>query len=199
LNPNELARFEEIKREINHLLRMSGAPQALLLQITDSINIVCCMTSSTPILEEIFKLLRIQLLSDRRDVEKTVILLDMLVKNSDYKVHTMIGDRRMMKTLSKVGRRMKSSGHDTTADLVFDTLQAWGEAFLSRRYVLGHGYACINTGINVCNMTHLSGFVATFTLIFTERTSGYDPNIASDSRDRNSTQHGFQSSSGNRQ
>ena len=114
----------------------------ILIQIADQVNIICHMQESMLILEELFKLLRIRLLAvDPQTIEQTVILVDFLIKNCDFHVHVCIGKRKFMKTMSVVGRRqVKLNGyaHRCVAEAIFDAVQAWGEAFLSRRQIYPH-------------------------------------------------------------
>lgn len=113
------------------------------------------------VLGEFFEYLRIKLLSTNIvEVEKTVICLDVMVKNCGYRVHSLVGKKIFIKTLSKVGRRdLSQAMHYSTSGLemhskharniglfIMDTLQAWGEAFQPRRALYPHIY---NTYLNI--------------------------------------------------
>jgi hypothetical protein len=141
--------FENVKQLIDRYLSIY-INQSLLVEINDFIlKNICVSRSSYVILNELMKYLRIKLLSNNTDIiQHVMILLDFLVKNSvDYKVHLFIGQRKMMKTISVVGRRQRNKpsftgyGHQETADIIFDCIQAWGEAFYSRREVYPHIWA----------------------------------------------------------
>lgn len=118
----------------------------LLVDINDLFNLqICCLhdSDSIQILQEIFKYIRIKLLYNSPEyVEYTMILCDFLIKNSfNFKIFLFIGQRKFMKTISIVGRRFEmKQGYKYyhTAALIFDTLQAWGEGFYTRRSIYPH-------------------------------------------------------------
>ena len=80
--------------------------------------------------------LRILLLSsDFHQVYCSLIIQDGLVKNGDYRVHTVIGRYMNMKTLSKISRRRqlgKTKEETALGYFIADVIQAWGEAFEPR-------------------------------------------------------------------
>lgn len=65
------------------------------------------------------------------------------MKNCGTKVHVLVGDELFMTTLSKITRvwlRGFSSKSKMVAHYGLDTIQAWGEAFESRKYLYPHIY-----------------------------------------------------------
>jgi hypothetical protein len=65
------------------------------------------------------------------------------VKNCGTKVHVLVGEELFMTTLSKITRvwlRGFSSRSKVVGQYGLDTIQAWGEAFESRRYLYPHIY-----------------------------------------------------------
>ena len=89
-----------------------------LIESTKQIGVQNSMT----VLEGMVTYLRHKLLSsDTQTIYYTVLLLDVLVKNSGYRVHVLIGRKRFMKTLSVVARRNRlKSGYAFTrvSDLI---------------------------------------------------------------------------------
>lgn len=105
------------------------------------------ITESIPILSEIVKYTRVYLLSkDPEKVYHTLVLCDCLVKNSGYRLHLLIGRRKFMKTIGLITRRNRkvqyshNISHIRVANLGLDCIQAWGEAFISRRVLYPHIY-----------------------------------------------------------
>ena len=74
------------------------------------------------VLEGMVTYLRHKLLSsDTQTIYYTVLLLDVLVKNSGYRVHVLIGRKHFMKTLSVVARRIRLKpgyAYTRVADLI---------------------------------------------------------------------------------
>ncbi len=69
--------------------------------------------------------------------------MDALVKNCGPKIHVLIGQYRFMTTLSKISRvwlRGYHSRSKTVANHGLDTIQAWGEAFETRKFLYPHIY-----------------------------------------------------------
>ena len=65
------------------------------------------------------------------------------MKNCGTKVHVLVGDELFMTTLSKITRvwlRGFSSKSKMVGHYGLDTIQAWGEAFESRKYLYPHIY-----------------------------------------------------------
>jgi hypothetical protein len=66
-----------------------------------------------------------------------------LVKNCGTKIHVIVGDELFMTTLSKISR-VWLKGFGSKSKMVgnygLDTLQAWGEAFETRKYLYPHIY-----------------------------------------------------------
>lgn len=110
LHLQERILFNQMKQIINRYY-LSLMSHSLLVDMNDlAVNIISPHAHSMAIYTEIFKYLRLKLLSsDVKIVEYTAILLDFFVKNSlDYKVHLFIGRRKLMKTLSIIARRQLS-------------------------------------------------------------------------------------------
>ena len=88
------------------------------------------------ILNTVGEYLRIMLLSHEYHlVYCSVIIQDALIKNGDYRVHTVIGRYINMKTFSKIARRRllgKSKEETALGYFIADVIQAWGEAFEPR-------------------------------------------------------------------
>lgn len=132
-----IEQFYNYKPKLNH---------SLMIHINESITCKACpLNSSIDILVEIFKYIRNRLLSNDLDVIKlSMLLLDFLVKNSgDFKVYLVIGQRKFLKTISVVGRRLYQSQNmikKSLAVFIFDFIQAWGEAFFNRQDTYPHYY-----------------------------------------------------------
>lgn len=131
--------FNKIKGKILHYLK-NPIDNRSLLDIVDCIEDTQSLgVHSIPVLKEIVDFLRVKLLSKGVDeLQHVVILLDILVKNSGYRLHVLIGRRTFMKTLSLVGRRCYTNTkkeYAMLALLIFDCFQAWGEAFLPRKHI----------------------------------------------------------------
>jgi hypothetical protein len=79
--------------------------------------------------------IRIKMLSHSKEVVHNAVLIeDGLIKNGDYRIYSVIGNHKNMKTLSKVARRYISETGVNDIALgyyILDVLQAWGEAFES--------------------------------------------------------------------
>ena len=111
----------------------------LLLKICDHVAQLGKLYSTQQflsILGNVGEYLRILLLSSEyHHVYCSVIIQDGLVKNGDYRVHTVIGRHMNMKTLSKISRRRqlgKSKEETALGYFIADVIQAWGEAFEPR-------------------------------------------------------------------
>ena len=112
-----------------------------LLAIVDSIdNTNRFGTSpSMPLIHEVVAYLRINLLSrDTEKVKRTIVLLDVLIKNCQFRLHYSIGRKKFMKTLSKVTRwyynnRSNTTENNAVSDLCLDCISAWSQAFYPRR------------------------------------------------------------------
>ena len=111
----------------------------LLLKICDHVAQLGKLFSTQQflsILGNVGEYLRILLLSsDYHHVYCSVIIQDGLIKNGDYRVHTVIGRYMNMKTLSKVSRRRqlgKTKEETALGYFIADVIQAWGEAFEPR-------------------------------------------------------------------
>ena len=48
-------------------------------------------------------------------VESTLVILDVLVKNCSYRIHTLVGQPAFMKSYGKVTRRLSTAGISTGA------------------------------------------------------------------------------------
>ena len=130
------------------------------IEVTKSIGV----KNSMKALESTVLYLRHKLLyGDTQTVYYTVLLLDVLVKNSGYRIHVLIGRKVFMKTMSVISRRyLAKPGLDfkRIAELIIgtefslqisfisiqsctpnkDCIQAWGEAFLPRRHMYPYIY-----------------------------------------------------------
>ena len=65
------------------------------------------------------------------------------MKNCGLKIHVLVGEELFMKTLSKISRvwlRGYSYRSKRIGNLGLDTIQAWGEAFETRKYLYPHIY-----------------------------------------------------------
>ncbi len=142
----EREHFGKIKQSIDYYMNNS-INNANLLKIVDMIeeSKAMGMSQSIPPLIEVVNLLRNQLMdSSPENVYKTIILLDVLIKNSGYRIHILIGRRKFMKTFGIVLRRHRSHVNNAlnqrVSALAIDCIQAWGEAFTSRRSLYPHIY-----------------------------------------------------------
>lgn len=119
---------------MNKFVLKSKLDQALLLHIIDEVN---CESTPSVVLREIMEYLRIQLLSaSKHIVQRIIYLVDALIKNCGPKMYVLVGDRLFMRTLSKVSRAWALKGSRRAKQLGeygLDTLQAWGEAFETRK------------------------------------------------------------------
>lgn len=65
------------------------------------------------------------------------MLIDGLIKNSGYRIHILIGRRRFMKTYGLIVSRHRAHMNSTlrmrVSALMVDCIQAYGEAFSTRR------------------------------------------------------------------
>jgi len=124
----------------------STGPHHLLIEIVDEIEATKRFGTvpSLPIIDEIINYLRIKLLSnDTSTVTRTLILLDVLVKNCQFRIHYAIGRKRFMKTLSKVCRyhlKKNSIRDQQVGELACDIIQHWAQCFYPRRNL--YPYIC---------------------------------------------------------
>ena len=98
--------FEAIKADIDIYY---GGPVDLkcLMKVVDDIDQTKVMgnTPSMRVLGQVMSYLRIKLLSrDVRIIEMTAVILDVLVKNCQYRVHIYVGRKIFMKTFCLVFR-----------------------------------------------------------------------------------------------
>lgn len=132
--------FHRIVDRINEHYSSSMMRHEVLLSIVDEIdNSKRFGTSpSMPLIHEVVAYLRINLLSrDTEKVKRTIVLVDVLIKNCQFRVHYSIGRKRFMKTLSKVARwyhyHRTSTENSIVADLALDCIQSWSQSFYPRR------------------------------------------------------------------
>ena len=89
-----------------------------------------------PVYSEAIYYLRIQILStDAAKAYNSIIVADTLVKNSGYKIHVLIGQRKFMKTMGIIARKYINDvmlAKRQVSMLALDCIQAWGEAFYPR-------------------------------------------------------------------
>ena len=74
--------------------------------------------------------------SKSKTVFLAITLVEALVKNGGARVHGAVGTEPFMKEMAKVARRFNGRGGSESlevSELVLDVIQAWGEAFLSRK------------------------------------------------------------------
>lgn len=100
--------FEAIKADID--VYYSGPVDLKrLMKVVDDIDQTQSMgyTQSMKVIGHVMSYLRIKLLSrDIRDIEMTAVILDVLVKNCQYRVHIYVGRRMFMKTFCLVLRQL---------------------------------------------------------------------------------------------
>jgi hypothetical protein len=142
--PNALTResFIFLKARINKFVLAKKVDQGLLLQIIDEVNNAPAMTSV--VLREIVEYLRVKLMSGYKSiVYRTIYLSDALVKNCGPKIYVLLGSKLFMRTLSKISRAWILKGSQRAKRLGeygLDTMQAWGEAFETRKSLYPHIY-----------------------------------------------------------
>jgi hypothetical protein len=163
IRSKEKSIFDSIKADIANYY--TGPIDLIkLMAIVDSVDQTAGLgfTESMKILGNVMSYLRIKLLSrDLRITEMTAVLLDVLVKNCQYRIHIYVGRRIFMKTFCLVLRQLlvderdqhRSAGkmssfgenrrsfqrcnHITKLYYIgvrmLDILQGWGEAFKKHR------------------------------------------------------------------
>ena len=96
------------------------------------------------ILSHIMTYLRIKLLShELRVIELSAIMIDTLVKNGQYRIHILVGNRIFMKTIRVIIRQLLADERLQCRRVGFkilDFLKGWGEAFSKgeRRLIYPH-------------------------------------------------------------
>ena len=128
-------------------MKNSTGPHDLLLAIVDEMDETKRFGTvpSLPIVNEVINYLRIKLLSnDTSTVTRTIILLDVLVKNCQFRIHYYVGKKKFMKTFSKVTRyylkNKINEKNNQVGDFAKDVIQHWAQAFYPRRNL--YPYIC---------------------------------------------------------
>jgi hypothetical protein len=134
--------FELIKKEIE-VFYSSVAYLEILMKIVDHIDETNVMGNlrSMKVIGSLMSYLRIKLLSRHlHTVEMTAVLLDVLVKNCQYRVHMHVSKKMFMKTFCLVTRQLladERESHRRIGIRMLDILQGWGEAMsTTRRWVI---------------------------------------------------------------
>ena len=149
LTKEQRPKFAKLKFDANCVILNYNATvnHKNILIVIDNVNGISSgdySEESMSILSEFVSLLRVYLLSKNPDiVARTAILCDTLVKNCGSKIHILIGRRKFMKTMSIQSRRFLKRPERNFRDvalLLLDTIQAWGEAFYTRRILYPHIY-----------------------------------------------------------
>jgi len=99
--------FHRIMNLIDEYYKMFSMRHDLLLGVVDEIDNTKKFgtASSMPLIDEVVTYLRINLLSKSLEkVKRTLVLMDVLVKNCQFRIHYAIGRKKVMKTLSKIAR-----------------------------------------------------------------------------------------------
>ncbi len=153
-------KFSNLKQSIETFMIDTKNQNIILKIILDLIEETKDLKSSESfaILREMTSYLRIELLSnDPERVYNVIILIDVLINNSGFRMHILIGRRKFMKTFGLVLRRHLSHAssipHQRVSYLAIDRLQAWGEAFTSRRTLYPHIY---ETYYKIIHKYHIS-------------------------------------------
>jgi hypothetical protein len=96
--------YETIRSTVNNYYRKPS--NKLLMDILDRVETYKYRGVEVfiPTMSVVVFYLRTQLLADPNTVFHTLVLLDVLVKNSGYILHALIGRERLMKTMSLVAR-----------------------------------------------------------------------------------------------
>lgn len=137
LSPIDYSAFVTIKDLIDRLLYYRENVPLNHFEIGEKLFDIKSPRNSWEITAEVFKYLRIKLLSkDSFVVEDVVSLLDFLVKNGGYQIHVCVNNKKFIKTLSLVARRQlvtPGMGHQRIGEHILDCIQAWGEAFVGKQ------------------------------------------------------------------
>jgi hypothetical protein len=107
LQPNQKRLFDLLVKEVDRYFD-SNAKEKNMLEILDVIEETkgIGINESIPVLDELITFLRHKILyNESLIVYYTMILLDVMVKNSGYRVHILVGRKTFMKTLSLTARR----------------------------------------------------------------------------------------------
>lgn len=150
--------FELIRKEIE-VFYSSVAYLEILMKIVDHIdetNVIGNLRSMK-VIGSLMSYLRIKLLSRHlHTVEMTAVLLDVLVKNCQYRVHMQVSKKMFMKTYCLVTRQLladERGSHRCIGTRMLDILQGWGEAMsTTRRWVIHVFLILVFDSIKYCKI-----------------------------------------------